>query len=186
MRDFLQRQGNEGAQGTGNKVTDQEASFAEAVAARGFSFQAKGTNPSNGLYYAYQLKGTQQDGDFGLRLYKDGAIVDEIIVDLKHTQSKTFYLNDGWFQKGVFYVVTWNQGTAKKPVWKTHIALGEDIPSEEENIFMTALQEFKRDKNTNTKKVGSLRPYVRFANQYSCERFPDSNHFESVTRSLSA
>jgi hypothetical protein len=171
---FLQKQGNLASQGTGNKVTDQEASFADVVVSHGFTFLPKGAPaPVCGLFYLYQLQGSQKEGDFGLREYEGGAVKSEVIFDLKHTNSKTFYLNDGWFQKDVLYIVSWNAGTVKKPVFRTHIARGQDIPSAEEQVFMESLIAFKREKNTTTNKVGSLRPYIRFANQYSCERFTE-------------
>ena len=183
MVTFLHSQGRAGTQGTGNKPTDQEASFADAVAARGFTFLAKGAEPpANGFYYLYQLQGSQKEGDFGLREYEDGVIKAEVIVDLKHTLSKSFYLNDGWFHKDVVYIISWNAGTPKKPALRTHIALGQDIPSAEEQAFMSQLQAFKCEKNSGTKKVGSLRPYIRFANQYSCERFTP----ETATAQLAA
>lgn len=169
---FLYRQGNMEAQGTGNKPTDQEACFADVMSKRSFQFLAKDApSPDSGLHYLYQVKGSQQEGDFALREYEGGLVKKEIMVEVKHTNGKIFYLNDGWFQKGVYYIVNWNAGTAKKPALRAHIALGEEIPSEEEQAFMTELIAFKRAKNTDTKKVGSLRPYIRFANQYSCERF---------------
>jgi len=169
---FLQRQGDTEGQGTGNKVTDQEACFADVVSKSGFQFLPKDAPaPEAGRYYLYQLKGSQQSLDFGLREYEGGQLKKQIIVDLKHTKSKSFYLNDGWFEKGVYYIVSWNAGTKKNPTRRAHIALGEDIPSAEEQAFMAELIAFKRAKNTDTKKVGSLRPYIRFANQYSCERF---------------
>ena len=169
---MLQSQGREGAQGTGNKVTEQEGSFADVATAHGFSFLAKDAPaPSSGLYYLYQMKGSQQPGDFGLQEYADGKLLYSVVVDLKHTLSKSFYLNDGWFHDDVIYVISHNTGTAKQPVIKTHVALGKDIPTEEEQAFMKEMIAFKVDKNSETKKVGSLRPYIRFANQYSCERF---------------
>jgi len=188
MTALLQRQGKVGGQGTGNKVTEQEACFADVVSKRGFQFLAKGAEaPESGLHYLYQLKGSQQEGDFGLREYEGGTVKKETIIDLKHTNSKAFYLNDGWFQKGVYYIVSWNAGTPKKPVLRTHIAVGEDIPSAEEQAFMAELIAFKRAKNTDTKKVGSLRPYIRFANQYSCERFTPEvaeAHLANVLKSI--
>ncbi len=183
---FLQKQGNLDSQGTGNKVTDQEASFADIAANHGFTFHPKGaSNPTNGLYYLYQLQGSQQEGDFGLREYDGGKIKSEIIIDLKHTKGKVFYLNDGWFQKNVVYIISWNTGTPKKPLYRTHIALGQDIPSAEEQSFMESLITFKKEKNMATNTVGSLRPYIRFANQYSCERFTDVVAAEHLGTALS-
>ena len=170
--DFLRRQGNVDAQGTGNKVTDQEASFADLLTQRGFQFLAKGAPaPSSGLHYLYQLKGSQADGDFGLREYQDSKPIKEVIIDLKHTLSKIFYLNDGWFMKDVIYIISWNSGTAAKPILMSHVALGQNIPTGEENAFMDSLKKMRSHANAENKRVGSLIPYVRFANKYSCERF---------------
>ena len=182
---FLHKQGNAASQGTGNKPTDQEASFANIATSHGFTFLSKGAPaPMNGLFYLYQLQGSQQEGDFGLREYEDGVVKSEVILDLKHTTSKTFYLNDGWFHKDIIYIISWNSGTAKKPIFRTHIALGQDIPSAEEQAFMETLIAFKREKNTTTSKVGSLRPYIRFANQYTCERFTEALAAEHLAAAL--
>ena len=182
---LLQSQGKEGTQGTGNKVTDQEGSFADVATAHGFIFLPKGVSTvADGLYYLYQLKGSQKEGDFGLREVSGGRVTKEVVIDLKHSLSKGIMLNDGWFQPDVVYVISWNAGTPKKPSLKTYIALGQDIPSEEEQKFMTELREFKAAKNSGTaKKVGSLMPFIRFANKYSCERFTDeqaAGHLERV------
>ncbi len=186
MQTFLQRQGNLAAQGTGNKVTDQEACFGVEIEKKGFTFLPKGAPaPANGLYYQYQVNGSQQEGDFRLCEFKDGAMLYGHIFDLKHTNSKKFYFNDGWFQAGVIYVISWNAGTKKYPNLKAHIALGQDVPSEAEKKFMAELQAFKRDKNTNTNRVDCLFPYVRFANQYSCENFGEERrkaHLEAVLK----
>jgi hypothetical protein len=186
---FLYKQGNMEAQNTGNAPTPQEACFADIVEKNGFMFRSKNATaaPEDGLYYIYQLKGSQREGDFYLREYKNGQVVNENVLDLKHTQTKTFYLNDGWFQKGVIYIVSWNKGTKKKPNHTVYIAFGEDIPSEEEKAYMTELIGFKVAKNTGEKKIGSLKPYIRFANQYTCERFTDETtkeHLEKILASL--
>jgi hypothetical protein len=159
--------------GAVNRPTDQEASFADVVTEHGFRFMPKTARvpPSDGLYYIYQLYGSQSESDFSLREYEDGDVKAEVVVDLKHTRGKSFYLNDGWFQDDTVYMVSWNEGTQKAPLLRTHIALGQDIPSAEERALMKKLQAFKRIKNISTKNVESLRPYIRFANQYSCERF---------------
>ena len=80
-------------------------------------------------------------------------------------------------------------GTTGKPIFKTHVALGEDIPSSEEKKFMAELQAYKKEKNSETKTIGSLRPYIRFANQYSCKGFTEevaSRHLERVVEKLTA
>lgn len=179
---FLQKQGNDDSQGTGNKVTDQEACFADIAKKEGFIFLPKDVTPTlNGLYYQYQLKGSQQSLDFALCEFKSEKL-ERYKLDCKHTNAKTFFLNDGWFEKDVIYLVSWNQGTKMKPNLKLYIALGLDIPSEEEKESMKKLQELKVDINKKTENVGSFRPYVRFANQYKCDRFKekDMEHFTNV------
>jgi len=186
---FLHRQGDMEAQNSGNAPTPQEACFADLVEKHGFMFLSKDATaaPEDGLYYIYQLKGSQREGDFYLREYKNGQVVIENVFDLKHTQTKTFYLNDGWFKEGIVYIVSWNKGTKNKPNHTVYIAFGEDIPSEEEKAYMTELIGFKVAKNTGEKKIGSLKPYIRFANQYTCERFTDETtkeHLEKILASL--
>jgi hypothetical protein len=173
----LQSQGNEASQGTGNKVTEQEAAFAAVLESQGFAFLPKqkknqhlSTLPAEGLYYIYQANGSQASIDFQTLFIQASAVVATVSYDLKHTTSKSFYLNDGWFHKDVIYVVTWSP---KKAEVKTFIGLGQDIPTAEETAFMAKLLELKHSTNETNKKVGSLRPYVRFANQYSCEKFTE-------------
>ena len=168
---LLQTQTNKAAQSTGNKVTDQEAAFAEVLAASGFTFLAKTATPTTGIYYVYQPGGSQTEDDFHLLECAGGITRATHSLDLKHTLSSTFFLNDGWFNPATIYVISWNEGTQARPVPRTHVALGKDIPSAEESAFMAELQRFKAEKNSATKKVGSLRPYVRFANRYTCDRF---------------
>jgi len=186
MLTFLNTQGNAEAQGTGNKATDQEAAFAFQAQTHGFHFWPKGSPPptEDGIYYRYQIQGSQKPGDFALEKVVGGAVKAGLVFDLKHTLSKSFYLNDGWFHDDVTYIVSWNEGTKGKPSNRTHIALGQDISTPEENAFMKELQAFKAEKNTATKLVGSLRPYVRFANQYSCARFTRENEAACMVRVL--
>jgi len=195
---FLQEQMRQGksshgggaeGQGTGNKVTDQEACFADVITKQfGFQILPKDAQSiESGLYYKYQLKGSQQSLDFGLYEYEGGVVKNQTIVDLKHTNSKKFYLNDGWFEKGVIYIINWNTGTKKNPILRAHIVLGQDIYTPEEQACMEELIAFKRSKNTETKNVGSLYPYIRFANQYSCERFTSETataHLNSVLANI--
>lgn len=180
---LLQTQTNRAAQSTGNKVTDQEAAFAEVLTASGFTFLAKTATPTTGIYYVYQPGGSQTEDDFHLLETVAGVTRAKHSLDLKHTLSSTFFLNDGWFNPATIYIISWNEGTQARPVPKTHVALGKDIPNAEESAFMAELQRFKAEKNSDTKKVGSLRPYVRFANKYSCERFDPATaaaHFTAV------
>lgn len=170
----LQTQANSKAQGTGNKVTNQEACFAVVLERHGFRFRDKFRSEplSDGLYYIYQLKGSQQAGDFAVEEVCQGHTTLKVL-DLKHTLTKIFYFNDGWFSKDVIYVISWNAGTAKRPVPRVHIGLGQHIPTAEENEAMRQAVAFKQAKNSTTSRVGSLYFYVRFANRYGCERFTE-------------
>ena len=168
----LQKFATAGAQGTGNQVTEQEAAFATTLESSGFVFLPKGALvPAEGLFYKYQLNGTQQSIDFQVC---EGT--QTINIDLKHSLSDVFYLNDGWFHPEVIYVVSWQRKTSeprKKIVREPAvlIAYGETIPSEEEAALMAELLAIKAKINTEKKGVGSLHTYIRFANRYSCERF---------------
>lgn len=178
---FLQSQGNLKSQGTGNKVTDQEACFANLLEESGYSFLRKKDNPILENYYKYQPNGTQKSPDF--EVY-DKELNKTIKFDLKHTNSKTFYFNDGWFEKGIIYVISWSMSKTRNNVL---IGYGDHIPTEEENLEMEKFIQFKKTCNQQNKKVGSLRKYVRFANQYSCETFTEefsSNKFNSVVNLL--
>ena len=181
MVSFLQKQGNPLAQGTGNKVTDQEACFAEILESNGFIFLSKKDDHIEKNYYRYQTNGTQKSIDFEVF---DIKLNKTLKFDLKHTNSKSFYFNDGWFEKGVIYVISW---TPKKTINNILIGYGDDIPTEEENTEMIQLIQFKKEYNKKNKKVGSLRKCIRFANQYSCEPFTPEftiNKFNAVLKTL--
>lgn len=173
---------NTDAQGTGNKVTDQEASFATLLEAHGFAFQPKATattaaaTTAPGKYYNYQVNGSQRSIDFRAFEHDGTAMTRHIDLDLKHTTSDVFFLNDGWFHKDVVYVVTWDRRTSaprKKITTEpaTLIALGQDIPTPEETACMEELLAIKKKYNTEFKGCGSLSTYIRFANRYKCDRF---------------
>lgn len=173
----LQAQGRDDAQGTGNKVTEQEAAFAAVLESAGFVFLPKKKKnqhltslPKEGFFYIYQANGSQASIDFQTLFVEASEIKAHVSYDLKHTTSKSFYLNDGWFHKDILYVVTWSP---KKGDIKTFVGLGQDIPTEAETAFMTQLLALKKSTNETNKKVDSLRPYVRFANQYSCDKFTE-------------
>lgn len=178
LSNYLQQQGDSTSQGTGNKVTDQEGCFAELLEAFGYKFIPK-TSPSvDENYYRYQPRGTQRNIDFEVFDKKLNKIFK---FDLKHTNSKSFYLNDGWFEDGVIYVINWSP---KKDNNKVLIGYGEDIPTEEEKQDMKEFIKFKKDSNKFLKKVGSLRKYLRFANQYSCQTFTETFSTEKFNLAL--
>ena len=192
----LHAQGTSGAQGTGNQVTDQEASFAEVLEQHNFIWVPKGEPmpTTDSFYYFYQVNGTQQSIDFQVFQISDGVKSAHINLDLKHTLSDVFFLNDGWFHDDVVYIVSWQRKISaprKRLILEpaTFIGLGATIPTAEECAHMTALQEIKAKLNTDQKGVGSLFTYVRFANRYSCARFtPEYTDaaYASVSSSLSA
>lgn len=174
----LQSQAKADSQGTGNKVTAQEASFAAVLESNSVQFQPKDaafpTTP--GYYYLYQVNGSQQSIDFRVFESDGKAVVRKVDLDLKHTSSDVFFLNDGWFNRDVIYIVTWNRRTSqpRKRITSeasTFIALGQDISSAAENEMMTELLTIKKKYNTEFKGVGSLCTYIRFANRYKCDRF---------------
>lgn len=178
LQHFLQTQGNVMAQGSGNKVTEQEACFAKLLQDNGYTFVTKREIPIDINYYKYQPNGTQKSPDFEVF---DREANRKLKFDLKHTNSKTFYFNDGWFEKGLIYVISWSP---KKDVNKVLIGYGDDIPTPEENAEMARFVQFKKDCNKENRCVGSLRKYVRFANQYSCEMFTDEFSTEKFNRVL--
>jgi len=104
--------------------------------------------------------------------------------DLKHTNSKSFYFNDGWFESGVIYVISWSP---KKEVNKVLIGYGEHIPTQKDIELITAAIKHKKEMNKLSDVGDSLRIYHRFANQYSCNSFTDeftADKFNRVVASL--
>lgn len=181
MQHFLQTQGNVKAQGSGNKATSQEACFASLLHEHGYVFLGKKDAPIESSYYKYQPNGTQKSPDFEVF---DSELNKRMKFDLKHSNSKSFYFNDGWFEKDLIYIISWSLSKTRNNVL---IGYGYDIPTEEENLEMERFVQFKKNCNRENKKVGSLRKCVRFANQYSCERFTDEfskDKFTSVLKSL--
>lgn len=188
----LQSQGKEESQGTGNQVTPQETSFAMVLEDNGFKFISKAkkndhinyikkNSITNGHYYIYQVNGNQASIDFAALLIEEKEIIAQYNFDLKHSTSKTFYLNDGWFHKDTIYIVTWSP---KKNEVNSFIGLGQNIPTKEEEEEMNELIKFKKEKNNDKKKVGSLFTYIRFANRYSCERFDTAYTKENYDKTL--
>jgi hypothetical protein len=180
----LHRQCDANSQGTGNQVTDQETCFAAALEEGGFKYSSITVPPVNeGLYYIYQLNGTQRSIDFQVYDWFDGAKRSSLNFDLKHTKTNTFFLNDGWFKKNIVYVISWMRkvlnSQGKTPVSRkkkivepaTFIALGQEIPTDREIALYEELYEIKKKYNTYYKSAGSLHCYLRFANTYKCNRF---------------
>ena len=188
----LHSQGDANSQGTGNQVTDQETCFAATLEECGFKYSSVIKPPAAaGLYYIYQVNGTQRSIDFQAYDWVDGMKRGMVNFDLKHTKTETFFLNDGWFHENIVYVISWMrkgepearvQGKGLSPQGKvslkknvveaaTFIALGQEIPTEEEVTLYEELCAIKKKYNTDYKGAGSFHCYLRFANTYKCDRF---------------
>lgn len=194
LKKKLHSQGDTSSQGTGNQVTDQETCFAATLEECGFKYSSsKAPLTEDGFYYIYQVNGTQRSIDFQLYRLVDGKRKGrEINFDLKHTKNDTFFLNDGWFHENVIYVISWMRKISEARKRKiiepaTFIALGQDIPTQEEINLYQELCEIKKKYNTDYKGVGSFHCYLRFANTYKCERFTSDytkECFEKVILSI--
>jgi hypothetical protein len=151
--------------------TNQEFRFAEVAETCGFAFLKKGTEPeTDGLYYQYQVNGSQKKGDFALLSYEKGKKKQSLIVEMKHANMKSIMLNDGWFDDDTLYIITYDKGMC------VHIALGQDVPSEDEKTLRKFAIKMKSEMNLEIKKmhddVCNLKVYMRFANGYNCKEFP--------------
>jgi len=176
---FLHALTDKKGQGTGNMPTHQEACFAVEAQKHGFKFE---TPTENGAFIKYQPNGTQKSIDFVLIEVVDG-VSRSVQFDLKHTNTKTFYWNDGWFENDVIYVVSYTQ----KKQNRIYIGYGDETPTEQDKLDMAEIVEFKKKWNSENKNSGFLRKYMRFANQYSCDQFTDEfckEKFESIERRL--
>jgi hypothetical protein len=194
----LHSQGDVNSQGTGNQVTDQETCFAATLEECGFKYSSAAVPPSDaGLYYIYQVNGTQRSIDFRAYDWIDGIKRGIMNFDLKHTKTDTFFLNDGWFHENIVYVISWMRKVSpearpqgktsahrKKKVVEaaTFIALGQDIPTEEEITLYEELCAIKKKYNTDYNGAGSFRCYLRFANTYKCDRFTPEFTEECLTK----
>lgn len=166
-------------QGTGNKVSEHEACIALVLEDKGFVRAPRGTTPTtDGLYYWYQLQGSQQAGDFLVFEVRDGAKRAERILDAKHSNTVSIYLNDGTFEPGTLYIVSFTRcldrikGQRKKPREQVcFIGLGEDIFTEKDREVMVTWRAALKAMNAAATETDHLRVYARSANQYDCRRF---------------
>jgi hypothetical protein len=173
----LHSQGDAASQGSGNQVTDQETCFAATLEEFGFKYSSSKVPPTeDGFYYIYQVNGTQRSIDFQAYEWVSGTKYKFVNFDLKHTKTDIFFLNDGWFHENVVYIISWMRRLSeprKRKVTEsaTFIALGQEIPTEEEAALYTELCEIKKKYNTDYKGLGSFHCYIRFANTFKCDRF---------------
>lgn len=179
MIKFLHRQGDLSLlKGFGNTPTDQEASFAVEAEKAGFKFIPNTETPVDGLFYKYQLNGSQSKIDFVLF---DGS--KSVKFDLKSGKNESFYWNDGWFEKDVVYVISYRT----KKVEKICIVLGQEAYEECDNIAWNAIRETIKKMNKEAKNTKFLKIYNRLANQYSCKQFTPEftkERFNSVIKFL--
>lgn len=178
MIKFLHRQGDITLKkGFGNPPTDQEASFAVEAEKCGFTFiKNKVDAPEEGLFYKYQLNGSQSKIDFVL--IEDGRTIK---FDLKSGKGMSFYWNDGWFEKDVVYVIIY----ISKKIVKIYIGLGQESYEECDNTAWHLVRETIKTMNKEVKNTKFLNIYNRLANQYSCKQFTlefSEERFNSVIR----
>ena len=186
MKKFLKTQGKPDSQGSGNTPTNQECAFASLLDTNGFKFLSKGTHvpTEDGYYYFYQLKGTQRSIDFAVASIESGKRTN-YYFDLKHTNTKTFYFNDGWFENDVIYVISF---TIKK-INKVYIGYGEQTRTKKDHLAYTTIRKHIKENNAIYKDTDFLRIYLRLANQYSCNQFTTEftdEKFRSVQTKLSS
>jgi hypothetical protein len=187
----LHSQGDSASQGSGNQVTDQETCFATTLEEFGFNYSSpKVPAITDGFYYIYQVNGTQRSVDFQAFHFVEGTKRKIVNFDLKHTKTDIFFLNDGWFHENIVYVVSWMRKLSeprKKKVVEpaTFIALGQNIPTEEEANLYNELCEIKKKYNTDYKGLGSFHCYIRFANTYKCDRFTPEYTAENLASVIS-
>ena len=176
---FLHRQGDLSlTDGFGNAPTAQEASFAIEAEKLGFKFIKNTETPEDGLFYKYQLNGSQSKIDFVL--YEGSKTVR---FDLKSGKSETFYWNDGWFEEGVIYVISYKSKKAEK----IYVGLGQESYEECDNLAWNAVRETIKKMNKELKNTKFLKIYNRLANQYSCKQFTSEfseERFNSLLRTL--
>lgn len=174
MQKRLQSQGKEDSDGTGNKVTNQEAAFAQMLEDSGFTWIAKPKKDTwkeslanQGLCFLYQLNGTQASVDFALMYVQENKILETFYIDLKYSTSTKIFLNDGWFEPGVLYLFTWTERQAIR----VFLGLAKDFTTEEERNTRSELRKQLAELNSKQKVVGKFHMYVRCANTYNLKTF---------------
>ena len=192
MWERLKEHSDSSGQGSANDPTFHEACIAVYLEESGICLapHRNAVPAEDGCYFWYQPGGTQQKGDFLLFEATDGQIRNRLVVDAKHTNTSTFYLNDGWFWEGIVYIVSFCRNV-RRGEWKNEclIALGQDIPTAKDKEIWEAYNEAKKQMNANRKEKQPdfLQPYFRFAHQYSCKQFDSefmTTRFASVLASL--
>ncbi len=163
-------------QGSANDPTPHEACIAVVLEEHGILLApARNVVPdANGSWFWYQPGGTQQKGDFLLFDVDNMERKGGLMIDAKHSNGGSIYLNDGWFWENIIYVVSFSRNV-RRGTWENvcFVARGQDIPTDKDKDIWTAYNEAKKAMNASRreKEPDFLAPYFRFAHQYSCKQF---------------
>jgi len=179
MMNILQAYIDSDGQGSANEVKGHEACIAIVLERFGFVRAPRGVYPTtDGLYYWYQLKGSQRSGDFLVFEISGGTRVTERVLDAKHSNGMSIYLNDGTFEIDTLYIISFTKtlarvkGQRKCPREQVcFIGLGQHIFSEKDRSVLERWRATLRELNKVAEDTDHLRVYARSANQYDCHRF---------------
>lgn len=194
MMTFLTSYLNSDGQGSANEVKPHEACIALVLETHGFVCAPRGVYPSkDGLYYWYQIQGSQRAGDFLVFEINHGVKTTERILDAKHSNGLSIYLNDGTFEAGSIYIVSFTRcldrikGQRKKPRENVcFIGFGETVMTTKDRETLTKWRAALRAMNDVANETDHLRLYARSANQYDCKRFTPEFTAESWEKLLSS
>lgn len=99
-----------------SKIQNQELLFCYHLEKYGFTFLHKSLvknmdiiEKPDGLYYVYQLNGTQSPPDISVFEIKDNQKINLIHFDLKETNGNGIVLNDGWFNENTIYILNFKK-----------------------------------------------------------------------------
>lgn len=181
-------------QGSANPVTRHEGSIADVLEASGIKLASERNvvPAANGMYFWYQAGGTQQKGDFTTFCAIDGTVTETVILDAKHSNGTTIYLNDGTFETDVVYIISFTRILPRVKGQRRGerenvcvVALGQDVMSEEDRARLVRWREEIRRLNSLDMGDGSLCLYARSANKYECgKRFGSEFTKECLEKTL--
>jgi len=185
---------NSEGQGSANPVTPHEACIALVLEQHGFTLtpQRNTVPEQSGLYIWYQPDGTQRKGDFVVFESVRGTIGASITIDAKHSNSTIIYLNDGTFEAGVVYIISFTRilprvKGQRKGERKNEcvIGLGQNIMCEEDCARMIRWRDEIRRLNSLDMGTGDLCLYARSANKYECaKRFSEDFKKDRLNQTL--
>lgn len=194
MMSRLKRHCDTHGQGSANPVTRHEGCIAVVLEASGIRLapERNVVPAENGVYFWYQAGGTQKKGDFTAFCAIDGVATESVILDAKHSNGTTIYLNDGTFETDVVYIISFTRILPKVKGQRRGerenvcvIALGQDVMSEEDRARLVRWREEIRRLNSLDMGDGSLCLYARSANKYECgKRFGSEFTKECLEKTL--